>query len=93
MRPTIVLNSWEGTYEVIKESVVTIAEALGDKAKGEAAVAAHEATIAELAAKIPAGETRTFLLAVANPDSLALHTSASFTGSVFQALGLTPAHQ
>ena len=89
--PTIVLNSWDGTYDIIKQSVVTIAEALGDKAKGEAAVAAHEAVMAELAAKIPAGETRRFLLTVANPDTMALHTSAAFTGSVFQALGLTPA--
>lgn len=89
--PTIVLNSWEGTYDEIKSAVVTIAEAMGDKAKGEAAVAAHEATMADLASKIPAGETRTFLLAVANPDSFSLHTSNSFTGSVFHALNLTPA--
>ena len=91
--PTVVLNSWEGSYDVIKQSVVTIADALGDKAKGEAAVAAHEATMAELAARIPAGEKRTFLLVVANADSLALHTSNSFSGSTFQALKLTPAIQ
>lgn len=89
--PTIVLNSWEGSYEVIKTSVVTIADALGEKQKGEQALAAHEAVIAGLVAKIPAGEKRRFLLAVANPDSMSLHTSASFTGSVFKAMGLTPA--
>src|SRR4051812_47139309 len=49
--PTIVLNSWEGSYQVIKESVVTIADALGDKANGEKVIAAHEATIASLVAK------------------------------------------
>jgi len=89
--PTIVLNSWEGDYPTIKESVVTIADALGDREKGEKAVADHEALIAGLVAKIPAGEKRRFLLAVATPDSMSLHTSASFTGSVFKAMGLTPA--
>ncbi len=89
--PTIVLNSWEGSYDVIKASVVTIADALGEKEKGEQALAAHAAVIAGLVAKIPTGEKRRFLLAVANPDSMSLHTSASFTGSVFRAMGLTPA--
>lgn len=89
--PTIVLNSWEGSYQTIKDGVVTIADALGDKTKGEKAVADHEATIAALVAKIPAGEKRRFLLAVATPDSMSLHTSSSFTGTVFKAMGLTPA--
>lgn len=89
--PTIVLNSWEGDYASIKDSVVVIADALGDKARGEKAIADHEATIAGLAAKIPPGEKRRFLLAVATPDSMSLHTSSSFTGSVFKAIGLTPA--
>lgn len=89
--PTIVLNSWEGDYQTIKESVVTIADALGDKAKGEKVLAAHDAAIQSLVAKIPAGEKRRFLLAVANADSMSLHTSASFTGTVFKAMGLTPA--
>jgi len=89
--PTIVLNSWEGSYQTIKEGVATIADALGEKDKGEKAVADHDAVIAALVAKIPAGEKRRFLLAVANADSMSLHTSASFTGSVFKAMGLTPA--
>lgn len=89
--PTIVLNSWEGSYQTIKEGVVTIADALGDKAKGERVVADHDATITALVANIPADESRRFLLAVATPDSMSLHTSASFTGSVFKAMGLTPA--
>lgn len=89
--PTIVLNSWEGDYGTIKASVVTIADALGDRSKGEQTIAAHDATIAALVAKIPAGEKRRFLLAVATPDSMSLHTSASFTGSVFKAMGLTAA--
>jgi ferric citrate transport system substrate-binding protein len=91
LAPTIVLNSWEGDYRTIKDSVITIADALGDKAKGENVVAEHEARVKALVARIPAGETRRFLLAVANPDSMSLHTSASFTGSVFKAMGLTPA--
>lgn len=91
LAPTIVLNSWEGNYQTIKDSVVTIADALGDKARGEKVIAEHEARIAALISKIPAGEKRRFLLAVANPDSMSLHTSASFTGSVFKAMGLTPA--
>jgi iron complex transport system substrate-binding protein len=89
--PTIVLNSWEGSYPVVKQSVAVIADALGDKARGEKIVADHEALMAGMVAKIPAGEKRRFLLAVANPDSMSLHTSASFTGSVFKALGLVPA--
>jgi ferric citrate transport system substrate-binding protein len=89
--PTIVLNSWEGSYDDIKNAVVTIADALGHKADGESAVKAHEAKMADLAARIPAGEKRRYLLAVATPDGMSLHTSAAFTGSVFKALGLTPA--
>jgi len=91
LAPTIVLNSWEGDYQTIKDSVVTIADALGEKANGEKVIAEHEARIKTLIAKIPAGEKRRFLLAVANPDSMALHSSSSFTGSVFKAMGLTPA--
>jgi len=89
--PTIVLNSWEGTYDDIKDAVVTIADALGDEAAGEKAVADHEARMEEIAAEIPDATDGTFLLIVANPDTAALHTSSAFTGSVFQALGLTPA--
>ncbi|TCL71270.1 ABC transporter substrate-binding protein [Rhizobium sp. BK251] len=89
--PTIVLNSWEGSYQVIKDSVVVIADALGEKGKGAQAIADHEAAIAALIAAIPAGEKRRFLLAVASSDSMSLHTSSSFTGSVFKAMGLMPA--
>ncbi|MFD5215482.1 ABC transporter substrate-binding protein [Microbacterium sp. NPDC058345] len=89
--PTIVLNSWEGSYADIKASVVTIADALGDQAAGEQAVAEHEARMAEYAARIPADEDRRFLLAVATPDAMSLHTSSAFTGSVFEALGVTAA--
>lgn len=91
LAPTIVLNSWEGDYPTIKGSVVVIADALGDKARGERVIADHEARIAALASKIPSGETRRFLLAVSAQDSMSLHTSSSFSGSVFQALGLKPA--
>jgi len=89
--PTIVLNSWEGSYQDIKDSVVTIADALGDRSEGEDVVSEHEARVAELAAQIPEGEDRRFLLAVATPDAMTLHTSSAFTGSVFETLGLTPA--
>ncbi|MEU8385085.1 Fe(3+) dicitrate ABC transporter substrate-binding protein [Streptosporangium sp. NPDC048865] len=89
--PTIVLNSWEGSYQDIKDSAVTIADALGDRAKGEAAVAEHEKRMKEIAEKIPAGSDGRILLAVATPDAMTLHTSSAFTGSVFKALGLKPA--
>jgi ABC-type Fe3+-citrate transport system substrate-binding protein len=89
--PTIVLNSWEGDYDTIKASVLTISEALGERPAGEQALARHEAVIAGLAARMPDGEQSRILLAVATPDSMSLHTSSSFTGSVFRALGLTPA--
>lgn len=89
--PTIVLNSWEGSYEDIKASVVTIADALGDPESGEQAVAEHEARMAQYADQIPADEDRRFLLAVATPDAMSLHTSSAFTGSVFEALGVTAA--
>lgn len=89
--PTIVLNSWEGDYETIKESVATIADALGGHERGRQVLAEHNETIATLAARIPTGEHRRILLAVATPDSMSLHTSSSFTGSVFKALGLAPA--
>lgn len=91
--PTIVLNSWEGDYETIKESVATIADALGDRERGRQVLAGHAEAIAALAAGIPSGERRRILLAVATPDSMSLHTSSSFTGSVFEALGLAPAIQ
>lgn len=89
--PTIVLNSWEGSYQDIKDAVVTIAAAIGDEQRGRDVVAAHEAAMTEIAAGVPAGDDRRYLLAVATPDAMSLHTSSGFTGSVFQALGLTPA--
>ena len=89
--PTIVLNSWEGSYQDIKDAVVTIGAALGDEQEGRDVVAAHEAAMAEIAAGVPAGDDRRYLLAVATPDAMSLHTSSAFTGSVFEALGLTPA--
>lgn len=89
--PTIVLNSWEGSYDTIKESEITIADALGDREAGERAVSEHEARMAELAAQLPEGDGRRYLFAVANPEDMSLQTSTSFTGSVFQELGLAPA--
>ncbi|MDM9648655.1 ABC transporter substrate-binding protein [Rhizobium sp. S163] len=91
--PTIVLNSWEGDYPTIRESVVEIADALGDRSRGERALAAHDAVVSALIAKVPKDESRRFLLAVATTDSMSLHTSSSFTGSIFKAMGLTPALQ
>jgi ferric citrate transport system substrate-binding protein len=86
--PTIVLNSWEGGYQTIKDGFLTVASALGDRPKGEKVLARHEAAMAELITRIPKGEKRSFLLAVATSDSMSLHTSSSFTGSVFEAMGL-----
>ncbi|WP_439628776.1 ABC transporter substrate-binding protein [Shinella sp.] len=91
--PTIVLNSWEGDYATIKQSALIIADALGEPDKGQQALAAHDTTMQALAGKMPAAETRRVLLAVATPDAMSLHTSSSFTGSVFQAIGLMPAIQ
>jgi iron complex transport system substrate-binding protein len=89
--PTIVLNSWDGTYKDIKDAVVTIADAVGDKAKGEKVVAEHDARIAAIAAKIPADNNRKFMLAVATADNWSLHTSDSFSGSIFTAIGVETA--
>lgn len=89
--PTIVLNSWDGSYEDIKNAVVTIADAIGDKAKGEQVVADHDARMAEIAAKIPADNAKTFMLAVATADNWSLHTSDSFSGSIFAAIGVDAA--
>lgn len=91
--PTIVLNSWEGDYDTIKSSVITIAEALNERAAGDEVIARHEETMTSIIACIPADEPRRILLAVATPDSLSLHTSSSFTGSVFSAMGLKPVIQ
>ncbi|MCM2457326.1 ABC transporter substrate-binding protein [Rhizobium sp. CG4] len=89
--PTIVLNSWDGSYKDIKDAVITIADAIGDKAKGEKVVANHEAKMAAIAAKIPAGNDRKFMLAVATADNWSLHTSDSFSGSIFAAIGVEAA--
>ena len=89
--PTIILNSWEGDYPTIRGSVPVIAEALGIAGAGQKALEAHDAAMKAMAARIPEGEQRRILLAVATPDSMSLHSSSSFTGSVFRAIGLTPA--
>jgi len=91
--PTIVLNSWEGDYPTIRQSVLDIADALGDRHKGEQALATHDAVVSAMIAKVPKNESRRFLLAVATMDSMSLHTSSSFTGSIFKAMGLIPALQ
>nr|WP_314261587.1 ABC transporter substrate-binding protein [uncultured Devosia sp.] len=89
--PTIVLNSWDGSYDDIKNAVVTIAEAIGDKAQGEQVVADHSARMAEIASKIPADNAKAFMLAVATADNWSLHTSDSFSGSIFAAIGVQAA--
>lgn len=86
--PTIVLNSWDGNYQDIKDAVITIADALGDKAHGEQVIQQHQANINAIAQQIPATANDTFLLAVATSDAWSLHTSSSFSGSVFEAIGV-----
>lgn len=89
--PTIVLNSWEGNYQTIKDSLVTIADAMGKKDQGERVIRQHDADMSAIIVKIPRDEKRRFLLAVSTADSMSLHTSSSFSGSVFEAIGLQPA--
>ncbi|MFT3944002.1 MAG: Fe(3+) dicitrate ABC transporter substrate-binding protein [Ancrocorticia sp.] len=85
--PTIVLNSREGSYQDMKDNTVIIADALGKKDDGVAAVAAHEKAMEEIASKLPADEARTVQLATARADLLRIHTSSSFVGSVMEAVG------
>ena len=89
--PTIVLNSFNGSYNDIKSAVVTIADALGDKQAGKRVVAEHEQRMSDIKAQIPTRENRRFLLSVAGPKNFTLHSSHAYTGSLLASLGLTPA--
>ena len=91
--PTIVLNSREGSYDDMKHNTVTIADALGDRAAGEAAVSAHESRMRDIAAKLPTDERRSVQLVTAREELLRIHTSDSFVGSVMEEIGLTVADQ
>lgn len=91
--PTIVLNSWDGNYQDIKHAVATIADALGEKVHGEQVLQQHQADIQAIADNIPADANDTFLLAVATTDAWSLHTSSSFSGSVFDTIGVQSAIQ
>lgn len=86
--PTIVLNSREGSYQDMKDNTVTIAEALGEKAKGETAVADHEKRMEELKKSAKGVDSKTLQLVTAREDSLHIATDSSFVGSVIETIGV-----
>lgn len=86
--PTIVLNSREGSYQDMKDNTVTIAEALGEKAKGETAVADHEKRMEELKKSAKGVDSKTVQLVTAREDSLHIATDSSFVGSVIETIGV-----
>ncbi len=86
--PTIVLNSREGSYQDMKDNTVTIAEALGEKAKGETAVADHEKRMEELKKSAKGVNSKTVQLVTAREDSLHIATDSSFVGSVIETIGI-----
>ena len=86
--PTIVLNSREGSYQDMKNNTVTIAEALGNKAKGEEVVTKHEEKMAEIAKTANPDDNRTVQMVTAREDSLHMATDTSFVGSVIETVGV-----
>jgi Fe(3+)-citrate-binding protein yfmC len=86
--PTIVLNSREGSYQDMKDNTVTIAEALGEKQKGEDVVKQHEAKMQEITKELNPEKKRSVQLVTARADSLHIATDTSFVGSVIETVGV-----
>ena len=86
--PTIVLNSREGSYQDMKDNTITIAESLGEKSKGETAVADHEKRMEELKKNAENLDPKTVQLITAREDSLYIATDSSFVGSVIETIGV-----
>jgi iron complex transport system substrate-binding protein len=91
--PTIVLKSRNSSYEQNLASFGVIADALGEKEKGEQILAAHKAKMEKLKQKIKTGEPRSVLLGVFRSDSLTAHGASSFDGQLLEQAGIHNALQ
>ncbi|MGG4213805.1 helical backbone metal receptor [Paenibacillus sp. FSL L8-0638] len=91
--PTIVLKSRNSSYEQNLASFGVIADALGEKEKGEQILATHKATMEKLKEGIKAGEPRSVLLGVFRSDSLSAHGASSFDGQLLEQAGIHNALQ
>lgn len=91
--PTIVLKSRNSSYEQNLASFGVIADALGEKEKGEQILAAHKANMKKLKQGVKAGEPRSVLVGVFRSDSLTGHAASSFDGQLLEQAGIRNALQ
>lgn len=84
--PTLLFNSLRGSYDDMLSQYQTVGEALGKGAEAAAAIAQHQADWQQAAdAVTEAGGV--FVAAVDHANGFTAHSSASFTGSLFEMLG------
>jgi ABC-type Fe3+-citrate transport system substrate-binding protein len=87
--PTIALNSQHTTYAQNIDAALTVGAALNQCPKMQQALDRHNAIMANIKAKVPAGEKRTFIFALASAQSVTIFNYAQYTGTVLEQLGLT----
>lgn len=86
--PTIVLNSFEASYEENLDSSRVIGEALNRETEMEQRLAEHEEKMNSLASEVPGDESRKMMAAVADADYFSVHTPGTYTPGVLTELGL-----
>ncbi|MBO8156655.1 MAG: ABC transporter substrate-binding protein [Bacillaceae bacterium] len=91
--PTIVINSLGADYDGIVSGFITIAEAVGQKEKGQQVLNEHKQRMEEIRALVPEDENRTVLPAVVASSGFFAHNYASYTGSLLESIGLKNAMQ
>lgn len=87
--PTIVLKSLESTYQENLDSLAAIGAAVDKADAMEKRLDQHKQKMAELAKKVPQGDSRKVMAAVVTDKLFNVHTSTAYTPGVLEAIGLT----
>lgn len=89
--PTIVLKSLESSYEENLASLTAIGEALNQTEAMQKRLDQHKKAMADLAAKVPQGESRKVLTAVVTDTLFNVHNSLAYTPGALKQVGLSAA--
>ncbi|HEY4025166.1 MAG TPA: ABC transporter substrate-binding protein [Candidatus Dormibacteraeota bacterium] len=86
--PTLTLQSQHTTYSQNIDTALTIGVALNQCVRMQKVLADHDATMATIKAKVPAGEHRSFVFALSSDKTFTVFNSQQYTGTVLEQLGL-----
>jgi ferric citrate transport system substrate-binding protein len=85
--PTIVFSSLDADYQENINVAGSIGAALNKCSEMDARIAQHQATMAALKAKIPAGQAPQFLFAVSSPAAFSGYAANGYASSVLESIG------